>query len=75
MDVELEQEEKEDWAKPLTWLWQSRPFNPQAEREYNKRLGQRPPYCSICLLFHTHQVTAAVFFYELLTFALGYVLF
>ncbi|CAG01941.1 unnamed protein product, partial [Tetraodon nigroviridis] len=54
-DMELEQEEKEEWAKPLAWLWQSRPFNPQAEREYNKSMGQQPPYCSICLLFHTHQ--------------------
>lgn len=74
VDVELEQEEKEEWAKPLTWLWQSRPFNPQAEREYNKSMGQQPPYCSICLLFHTHQVTTAVLFYEVLTFVLCHVL-
>uniref|UniRef100_UPI0037E7181F lysine-specific demethylase 4A isoform X2 n=1 Tax=Semicossyphus pulcher TaxID=241346 RepID=UPI0037E7181F len=54
VDVEVEQEEKEEWAKPLTQLWQCRPYNPQAEREYNKSMGQQTPYCSICLLFHTY---------------------
>uniref|UniRef100_A0A4W6FAF0 [histone H3]-trimethyl-L-lysine(9) demethylase n=1 Tax=Lates calcarifer TaxID=8187 RepID=A0A4W6FAF0_LATCA len=57
VDVEVEQEEKEEWAKPLTQLWQCRPYNPHAEREYNKSMGQKAPYCSICLIFHTyHQV-------------------
>ncbi|XP_071382980.1 LOW QUALITY PROTEIN: lysine-specific demethylase 4A-like [Centroberyx affinis] len=54
VDVDFELEEKEDWAKPLTQLWQCRPYNPQAEREYNKSMGQQAPYCSICLLFHTY---------------------
>ncbi|XP_067330609.1 lysine-specific demethylase 4A isoform X2 [Channa argus] len=54
VDVEVEQEEKEEWAKPLTQLWQCRPFNPQAEREYNKSMGKQAPYCSICLLFYTY---------------------
>ncbi|XP_019965308.1 lysine-specific demethylase 4A isoform X1 [Paralichthys olivaceus] len=53
-DVEFEQEEKEEWAKPLTQLWQCRPHNHEAEREYNKSMGQLAPYCSICLIFHTH---------------------
>lgn len=56
-DVTLEQEEKEEWAKPLTHLWQSQPYDPQAEREYNRSMGKHAPYCSICLLFHAyHQV-------------------
>uniref|UniRef100_A0A672YT35 [histone H3]-trimethyl-L-lysine(9) demethylase n=1 Tax=Sphaeramia orbicularis TaxID=375764 RepID=A0A672YT35_9TELE len=47
-----------EWAKPLIQLWQCRPYNPHAEREYNENMGQQAPYCSICLLFHTyHQVT------------------
>ncbi|KAG7526549.1 lysine-specific demethylase 4A-like isoform X2 [Solea senegalensis] len=54
VDIEVEQEEKEEWAKPLAQLWQSRPFNPEAEREYNKRMGQQAPFCSICLIFHTY---------------------
>ncbi|XP_075877123.1 lysine-specific demethylase 4A isoform X2 [Nelusetta ayraudi] len=54
VDMRLDKEEKEDWAKPLTALWQSRPYDPQAERDYNKSVGQQTPYCSICLLFHTH---------------------
>ncbi|KAG7239226.1 hypothetical protein INR49_029892, partial [Caranx melampygus] len=54
MDMEVEQEEKEEWAKPLTQLWQCRPYNPEAERAYNKSMGQQAPYCSICLMFHTY---------------------
>ncbi|XP_029308852.1 lysine-specific demethylase 4A-like isoform X4 [Cottoperca gobio] len=54
INVEFEQVEKEEWAKPLTQLWQSRPYNPRAEREYNKSMGKKAPYCSICLLFHTY---------------------
>uniref|UniRef100_A0A8C6NYS1 [histone H3]-trimethyl-L-lysine(9) demethylase n=1 Tax=Nothobranchius furzeri TaxID=105023 RepID=A0A8C6NYS1_NOTFU len=61
-DVQVFHEEKEEWAKPLTQLWQGRPYNPQAEWEYNKRMGQRAPYCSICLLFYTyHQVSACLY--------------
>lgn len=57
VDLVAEPEEKEEWAKPLVQLWQSRLFNPQAEKEYNKQVGLQAPYCSICLLFHTyHQV-------------------
>ncbi|XP_060939870.1 lysine-specific demethylase 4A isoform X3 [Limanda limanda] len=52
VDVEFKQEE--EWAKPLTQLWQCRPYNHEAEKEYNKRMGQHAPYCSICLIFHTH---------------------
>ncbi|KAL7387000.1 hypothetical protein ABVT39_016858 [Epinephelus coioides] len=59
IDTEFEQEEKEEWAKPLTQLWQCRPYSPQAEREYNKKMGQQAPYCSICLLFHTHHQSEA----------------
>ncbi|XP_029381007.1 lysine-specific demethylase 4A isoform X2 [Echeneis naucrates] len=54
VDMEVEQEEKEEWAKPLTQLWQCRPYNLQAEREYNRSMGQHAPYCSICLIFHTY---------------------
>uniref|UniRef100_A0A673CNC3 [histone H3]-trimethyl-L-lysine(9) demethylase n=1 Tax=Sphaeramia orbicularis TaxID=375764 RepID=A0A673CNC3_9TELE len=47
--------EGESWAKPLAHLWQSRPPNLKKEREYNQRMGSKPPYCSICTLFHTYQ--------------------
>uniref|UniRef100_A0A8C4EW17 [histone H3]-trimethyl-L-lysine(9) demethylase n=1 Tax=Dicentrarchus labrax TaxID=13489 RepID=A0A8C4EW17_DICLA len=59
VDVEVEQEEKEEWAKPLTQLWQCRPYNLQAEKEYNKSMGQRAPYCSICMLFHTYHQSSS----------------
>ncbi|XP_026201100.1 lysine-specific demethylase 4A isoform X2 [Anabas testudineus] len=49
--------EGETWAKPLAHLWQSRPPNLKKEREYNQRMGSKPPYCSICMLFHTYQQT------------------
>jgi hypothetical protein len=54
VDMKDEPEEREEWAKPLAQLWQSRPYNPQAERSYNQRMGLQAPYCSICLLFHTY---------------------
>uniref|UniRef100_A0A674ENW2 [histone H3]-trimethyl-L-lysine(9) demethylase n=1 Tax=Salmo trutta TaxID=8032 RepID=A0A674ENW2_SALTR len=54
VDMKDEPEEMEEWAKPLAQLWQSRPYNPQAERSYNQRMGLQAPYCSICLLFHTY---------------------
>uniref|UniRef100_A0A674N461 [histone H3]-trimethyl-L-lysine(9) demethylase n=1 Tax=Takifugu rubripes TaxID=31033 RepID=A0A674N461_TAKRU len=44
----------ESWAKPLAHLWQDKPANLKKEREYNQRMCSRPPYCSICTLFHTH---------------------
>ncbi|KAM8746225.1 lysine-specific demethylase 4A isoform 2-T2 [Acanthopagrus schlegelii] len=49
--------EGESWAKPLAHLWQSRPPNLKKEREYNQRMCSKPPYCSICMLFHTYQQT------------------
>uniref|UniRef100_A0A1A8HNN7 [histone H3]-trimethyl-L-lysine(9) demethylase n=1 Tax=Nothobranchius korthausae TaxID=1143690 RepID=A0A1A8HNN7_9TELE len=50
----------ENWAKPLAHLWNSRPPNLKKEKEYNQRMGSKPPYCSICMLFHTYQQTEYV---------------
>uniref|UniRef100_A0A8C7XE79 [histone H3]-trimethyl-L-lysine(9) demethylase n=1 Tax=Oryzias sinensis TaxID=183150 RepID=A0A8C7XE79_9TELE len=47
--------EVENWAKALAHLWQNRPTNLKKEKEYNQRMGCKPPYCSICALFHTFQ--------------------
>ncbi|XP_051929796.1 lysine-specific demethylase 4A isoform X3 [Hippocampus zosterae] len=49
--------EGESWAKPLAHLWQSRPPNMKKEREYNRRAGSKPPYCSVCSLFVAYQQT------------------
>lgn len=53
-DKILPRKTSEEWAQPLNDLWQHRPVNPTAEREYNQRMSQQPPYCSICLLFYTY---------------------
>ncbi|XP_051562323.1 lysine-specific demethylase 4A-like [Myxocyprinus asiaticus] len=45
----------EAWARPLTQLWQNRPYNPEREREYNRRMSLLAPYCSVCMLFQAHQ--------------------
>lgn len=45
----------EAWARPLAQLWQNRPYNPEREREYNREMGLRPPYCAVCTLFQAHQ--------------------
>uniref|UniRef100_A0A3Q2QH23 [histone H3]-trimethyl-L-lysine(9) demethylase n=1 Tax=Fundulus heteroclitus TaxID=8078 RepID=A0A3Q2QH23_FUNHE len=47
--------EGDNWAKPLAHLWQSSPPNLKKEKEYNQRMGSKPPYCSICMLFQTYQ--------------------
>lgn len=45
----------EAWARPLTHLWQNKPFNLEREREYNRKMGLVPPYCAVCMLFQAHQ--------------------
>uniref|UniRef100_A0A8C1JTC5 [histone H3]-trimethyl-L-lysine(9) demethylase n=1 Tax=Cyprinus carpio TaxID=7962 RepID=A0A8C1JTC5_CYPCA len=61
ISIENEPSIKEDgldgeaWARPLTQLWQNRPYNPEREREYNREMGLRPPYCAVCALFQAHQ--------------------
>ncbi|XP_066479807.1 lysine-specific demethylase 4A [Tiliqua scincoides] len=52
---EEENEEMEQWAKPLSQLWQNRPPNFEAEKEYNSAMAQQPPYCAVCMLFQTYQ--------------------
>uniref|UniRef100_A0A8C5BYU0 [histone H3]-trimethyl-L-lysine(9) demethylase n=1 Tax=Gadus morhua TaxID=8049 RepID=A0A8C5BYU0_GADMO len=57
-DMPLEDESHdvgESWTKPLAQLWQNRPPNMKKEREYNRRMGLQPPYCSVCTLFRTYQ--------------------
>ncbi|KAK5615115.1 hypothetical protein CRENBAI_005519 [Crenichthys baileyi] len=49
--------EGDSWAEPLAHLWQSSPPNLQKEREYNQRIGSKPPYCSICMLFQAYRQT------------------
>ncbi|XP_036376768.1 lysine-specific demethylase 4A-like [Megalops cyprinoides] len=49
--------EAEPWAKPLAYLWQNRPYNPERERAYNHMMGLQAPYCAICMLFQTYQRT------------------
>lgn len=53
--VEASSFDGENWAEPLTHLWQSSPPNLKKEKEYNQRMGSKRPYCSICMLFQTYQ--------------------
>ncbi|XP_030630394.1 lysine-specific demethylase 4A [Chanos chanos] len=53
-EQEVDCQETESWAKPLSQLWQCKPHNLKAERDYNKRMGLQPPYCAVCMLFHTY---------------------
>lgn len=54
--VEDDPMESEPWAKPLAHLWQNRPQNFLAEREYNSTMAQLVPHCSICALFQLNQI-------------------
>uniref|UniRef100_G1RTS1 Lysine-specific demethylase 4A n=1 Tax=Nomascus leucogenys TaxID=61853 RepID=G1RTS1_NOMLE len=54
---EEEAEETEAWAKPLSQLWQNRPPNFEAEKEFNETMAQQAPHCAVCMIFQTyHQV-------------------
>ncbi|XP_072373316.1 lysine-specific demethylase 4C-like isoform X3 [Scyliorhinus torazame] len=48
---EEEVNETQPWAKPLIQLWQNKPHNFQAEKEYNEETSKMEPYCAICSLF------------------------
>ncbi|XP_051554735.1 lysine-specific demethylase 4A [Myxocyprinus asiaticus] len=50
-----EPEETDPWARLLAPMWQSKPRNFSAEKEFNLRIGQQPPYCAICSLFYTYE--------------------
>ncbi|KAE8609864.1 hypothetical protein XENTR_v10011932 [Xenopus tropicalis] len=52
MDEEFE--ESETWAKSLSQLWQNRPPNFQAEKEYNIAASLLPPHCTVCMLFKAY---------------------
>lgn len=55
---EEEAEETEAWAKPLSQLWQNRPPNFEAEKEFNEIMAQQAPHCAVCVIFLTyHQVS------------------
>lgn len=55
---EEEAEETEAWAKPLSQLWQNRPANFEAEKEFNEAMAQQAPHCAVCMIFQTyHQVS------------------
>ncbi|XP_028832632.1 lysine-specific demethylase 4A isoform X1 [Denticeps clupeoides] len=59
-EEEEEEEEEEighqgdDWEQHFSHLWQDLPHDFSAERVYNMRMSQKPPYCAICMLFRTY---------------------
>uniref|UniRef100_A0A671RPR4 [histone H3]-trimethyl-L-lysine(9) demethylase n=1 Tax=Sinocyclocheilus anshuiensis TaxID=1608454 RepID=A0A671RPR4_9TELE len=49
-----EPEETDPWARLLAPMWQSKPRNFRVEKDFNFCMGQQPPYCAVCTLFHTY---------------------
>ncbi|XP_076150799.1 lysine-specific demethylase 4C isoform X3 [Alosa pseudoharengus] len=49
--AEGEEQELEQWARPLVQLWNSRGRCISAEREYNAMVAQKRPHCAICTMF------------------------
>uniref|UniRef100_A0A673JIA4 [histone H3]-trimethyl-L-lysine(9) demethylase n=1 Tax=Sinocyclocheilus rhinocerous TaxID=307959 RepID=A0A673JIA4_9TELE len=49
-----EPEETDPWARLLAPMWQSKPRNFRVEKDFNFRMGQHPPYCAVCTVFHTY---------------------
>uniref|UniRef100_A0A8C9TZQ7 [histone H3]-trimethyl-L-lysine(9) demethylase n=1 Tax=Scleropages formosus TaxID=113540 RepID=A0A8C9TZQ7_SCLFO len=50
-EEDTEDQETETWAKSLAQLWQNRPHNFEAEKEYNQRMGVCVPVC-LCARVH-----------------------
>uniref|UniRef100_A0A8C3UWY0 [histone H3]-trimethyl-L-lysine(9) demethylase n=1 Tax=Catharus ustulatus TaxID=91951 RepID=A0A8C3UWY0_CATUS len=48
--IEEKVQESEAWARPLVYLWQTRPPNFNAEKEYNAACARKEPHCAICTL-------------------------
>ncbi|NXL70492.1 KDM4C demethylase, partial [Leptocoma aspasia] len=48
--IEEKIQESEAWAKPLVYLWQTRPPNFNAEKAYNAACAKKEPHCAICTL-------------------------
>uniref|UniRef100_A0A672QVQ2 [histone H3]-trimethyl-L-lysine(9) demethylase n=1 Tax=Sinocyclocheilus grahami TaxID=75366 RepID=A0A672QVQ2_SINGR len=56
-----EPEETDPWARLLAPMWQSKQRNFRVEKDFNFCMGQQPPYCAVCTLFHTYtEVTHAI---------------
>uniref|UniRef100_A0A674HU24 Lysine-specific demethylase 4A n=1 Tax=Taeniopygia guttata TaxID=59729 RepID=A0A674HU24_TAEGU len=47
--------EQTSGKKASSKLWQNRPPNFEAEKEYNRTMAQQPPYCAVCMLFQAYQ--------------------
>ncbi|KAL7850900.1 hypothetical protein AOLI_G00212560 [Acnodon oligacanthus] len=54
-EVEVDSQETDPWARLLAPLWQDRLRSFKVERDYNRRMGLRPPYCAVCSLFHGYE--------------------
>ncbi|TRY85253.1 hypothetical protein DNTS_003557 [Danionella cerebrum] len=50
----IEPEETDLWGQLLAPMWQSKPRSFKVEKDFNLRMGQYPPYCAVCSLFHTY---------------------
>uniref|UniRef100_A0A671RNU9 [histone H3]-trimethyl-L-lysine(9) demethylase n=1 Tax=Sinocyclocheilus anshuiensis TaxID=1608454 RepID=A0A671RNU9_9TELE len=56
-----EPEETDPWARLLAPMWQSKPRNFRVEKDFNFCMGQQPPYCAVCTLFHTYTEQLGLF--------------
>lgn len=50
----------DDWTEPVRGLWQHLLLDFSAEQDFNVKISQKLPHCSICALFKPLQVSFGI---------------
>lgn len=54
----------DDWTEPVRGLWQHLLLDFGAEQDFNVKISQKLPHCSICALFKPLQVSLGLSLYN-----------
>jgi len=51
MEADVQLEVTAPWAEPLVNVWQNKPLDFDAEKQFNRAVSRTSPHCCICSLF------------------------